>query len=169
MNTYYLSISSGSMTTLSTFSELSFQDDTTLSISISGINETLPPLYVKASWGDGDEVLLINDPIKKYSEDNIYPEIILEKYSKILCQRISKDYKAPSNTLYSTLTAKLSVVYPSDDISTFTIPIKIRKNDYFENFDDIILNNSRFVDNLKREYQFFAKNSNKLFENVTTD
>jgi len=169
MNTYYLSISSGSMTTSSTLNELSFQDDTTLNISISGVNESLPPLYVKASWGDGEEVLLFNDPIKKYSEDNIFPEIMLEKYSKILCQRILKSYKAPSNTLYSTLTAKLSVVYPSNDISTFTIPIKIRKNDYFENFDDITLNNSRFVENFKREYQFSAKNNNKLFENVTID
>lgn len=169
MNTYHISLSSNSISSIQTLSELSFQDNTTLNVSISGISEALPPLYIKFSWGDGDEKLYLNDPIKKYTENNIFPEILMEKYSEIFAQRLSKVYIAPPSSLYTTLTASLSVVYPSNNTSIFTIPIKIRKNDYFENFGDVSLNNSRLMVKLKREYQFSAKIDNKIFENVTTD
>lgn len=169
MNTYYITLSSNSISTFQTLSENLLQDNSVLNISLSAIVETYPPLYVNIVWGDGVENLYYNDPIKNYKHDVIFPEITDEKYSKIFSQRFMKEYKAPQNTLYKNLTATITIAYLPNVVSTFNIPIKIRKNDYFEDFGDVSLNNVRLLSNLSREYQFSAQKDDKLFEIKTPD
>jgi hypothetical protein len=166
MNTYYLNLSSNSLTATNILAEISLYDETTLTISLSGVCDIYPILYIQANWGDDDTQILLNDPIKKYKKDSIFPEILEGKISKIYTQNLSHTYR-PSSTLYTLLTASLSATYPSNDTAKFLIPIKIRKNDFHENFDEIYLNEVRLVANLNREYQFLSKKDDRIFENIT--
>jgi hypothetical protein len=168
MKNFYITLSANTLSATETLPEVTFYDKTTLNISLSGVSESLPPLYVDISWGDENVNVYYNDPYKQYRNDNIIPEILNEQYSRIYTQRFINEFR-PTETLYTSLTSVICVVYPFNQTTTFILPIKIRKNDYFENFGDVTLNSVRLTENSKREFQFSAESNDKIFENETLD
>jgi hypothetical protein len=166
MNHYQISLSSNNTNGVETLSEILLFDKSVLYLSLSGLSEDKIPLNVEFSWGDGTQDIFYNDTFKNYTTDNIIPEILQGKMSKMFSHIFNHTYSPPKSTLYSTITANIDVIYPVDDILSIKIPIKIRKNDLLEDFEDFDLTNTRFVEELDREYHFSCNNDDKSFEMI---
>jgi hypothetical protein len=167
MNTKTINLSSNTTNGTEVLPEIMIYDKTILNVSLSGIPEDIIPIGSKFTWGDGEENIILNDINKDYSIDSIFPEILEGKLSKLFSQSVSHIYYPSPNTLYLSLTAQIDINYPVNDILTFILPLKIRKNSFLENFEDVDLTNTRFVEGLNREYHFSGKIGNASFEMVT--
>ena len=167
MNTLIINLSSNTSNGTEALSELLMYDKTTLKVSLSGISEDKIPLGARFEWGDGEEDVNFNDVYKNYTTDTILPELLEGKLSKIFSHISSHTYYPSTNTLYTSLTAHIDVFYPVDDVLTFILPLKIRKNSFLEDFEDIDLTHTRFVEGLDREYHFSGKFNDASFEMVT--
>jgi hypothetical protein len=167
MTTIFISLSSDNTQGVINLPETPLFDKSTIVLSLSGIPESKTPSNVSIDWGDGDKDITFNDFFKDYKTDSIIPEILQGKITKLFTISFNHTYQPSPNTLYKSLTAKVSVTYPIDDVLHFNIPLKIRKNDFFEDFMDVDLTNTRFVEKFKREYSFSGKTDNQVFEIVT--
>jgi hypothetical protein len=167
MNTYKLTLFSNNINGDEILSEILLYDKTTLSISLSGLSEEIPPLMVKVFWGDGSENIIINEPIKRYKIDSIIPEILGGKFSKIYTQSLDHVYEPSSDSLYLNLSASIIVIYPLNNNKSFILPIKIRKNDFIENFGEVNIVGSSFTEDMKKEYQFSSEINNMVFESIS--
>jgi hypothetical protein len=118
-------------------SEATFDDFTTLHISLSGLTEIFVPIYLKIDWGDGENESFSNTLHKVYRKDSILNEVMYGKFSSIFSGEYAHTYYPSSTARYKNLSAQIYVEYSDGSFSWFVQPIKIVTRDYFESIYDI--------------------------------
>lgn len=165
MNTYNLSLSSNTTNFTSHVKLLEFQDYTKLNIDLSGISDTIIPVYVKIDWGLGDVVELYDNNIYRTGRDNVNAL----NFSPVLTNLYSNEYKPSSYALYKSLSAQVLVNYTNGDNNWFVIPIKIRTYDYFESLGDLKILNTNIlpISGNPVEYQLESTINKQLIEMIS--
>lgn len=166
MNNQYISLSSNSVSSVETLSEIELDDLTTINLNLSGINERFIPLYMTIDWGDEDQETFDNSIFKTYRSDSIFPEILYGKFSSLLSETYSHIYYPSDTTLYNKLTAQVYIDYSNGDYTWIKIPLKIRNRDYFESIYDIDLINTNILPSTsnKKQHQFIIDEGGFLIE-----
>lgn len=141
MNTYYVNLSSNSTTYTQNVPEVQMDDLSTLVLNLTGLNETLLPLFLKINWGIGDSIIYDNNIYKKGKTQSI----IGGHYSPLFMDRYRYVYYPAPESLYLTLSAQVLVTYSNGDVSRFVIPIKITTYDFDESIGDLSLINTNIL------------------------
>ncbi len=141
MNTYYLYLSTSSVSATLMTPEVEMDDLSTLILNLTGLNETILPLFLKVNWGIGESIIYDNNIYKIGKNQSIidghYSPLFMDSYSNIY-------YPSPT-TEYLYLSAQLLVTYATGHITRFTIPIKIRTYTYAESIGDLTLINTNIL------------------------
>lgn len=166
MNSYSLSLSSSTISSVEIRNEILLDDHTNLIVSLSGLSESIIPVYVRFDWGDGDQETITNLVYKNYREDSIIPEILYGKFSYIISNTFSHTYYPSPSARYKSLSAQIYVEYVDGHYCWFVQPIKIVTRDYFEAIYDIKLINTNILpisSNIK-QHQFSVDAGGFLIE-----
>jgi hypothetical protein len=153
MNNYTLALSSNNTEYISVNPLLEFDDFTTLTIDLSGLNTSLIPKYLKISWGDGEEESFDNDIFP-----NNQRKVNVFNINSIFNTSYKHEYYPSKTSLYKKLSAQVLVNYTNGDNNWFIIPINIRTYDYYESIYDLSLKNTNILpitDNSK-QHQFIT-------------
>ena len=165
MNSYTISLSSNTLSTMNISDEISFYDLTTLTINLSGITEEKYPLFLKIDWGDGNSEFHDNTIFKNYRKSSIIPEILYSKFSSVL-KSYEHVYKPSETHLYKQLSAQVYIEYGTQQYNWFIIPIQIRNNGYFDAVGGLKLINTNLLptENNNKQYQFLTDEGGFLIE-----
>jgi hypothetical protein len=162
MNTYQLNLSSNSISATQLLPEVLMDDLSTLILNLTGLNETILPLFLKINWGIGDSIIYDNNIYKTGKSQSIidghYSPLFMDTYSHVY-------YPAPES-LYLSLTAQVLITYATGTITRFTIPIKITTYDYATSIGDLTLINTNILpveDNLS-EHQLKTLSGGYIIE-----
>jgi len=137
MNERTIPIESTSTAFSALYSEVVLYDFTNVTFLLSGIDETLLPLYLKINWGDGNLDTIFNRFVKDYKKDNIIPEILYNKVSTIITDAPAHLYYPSSTARYKKLSAEILIEYFNGDVCSIIQPFKIITTDYFESIGDL--------------------------------
>ena len=141
MNTYYVNLSSNSTSTITVVPEVVMDDLSTLIINLTGLNESILPLFLKVDWGFGTTVIYDNNIYKKGKSQSI----IDGHYSPLFMDRYSNVYYPAPDSLSLSLSAQLLVTYANGDVTYFVIPILINTYDYATSIGDLTLINTNIL------------------------
>lgn len=166
MNSLTISLSSPSPSYTKIYEELYIEDLTNVTVSLSGMNESILPLYMTIDWGDGNIESFDNDVYKNYRTSSIFAEVISGKFSSIFQNTYQHKYFPSPTTLYKSLTSQVMVEYCNGSINWFIIPMKIRTYDYFESISDLTLINTNILPESgnPKEHQFLTDKGGFLIE-----
>lgn len=169
MNTTSISLTSTSTQANNTLATQYLDDITELTVDILNYYETILPAAISIDWGDGSSVETYNNEFYiRYRDKSIFNEMIYGKFTNLLVTPYSHTYYPSQTALYLDIQAQIAVRYTDGNTSTYTIPIQLRKSDYYETIYDIELidtaimpltsNNKNFVFSTESGYIVEAVN-----------
>ena len=146
MNTYSLSLTSTSSSSNTIGSTIYFDDITKLTVDILNFYETILPAAISIDWGDGSAVESYNNEFYiRYRDTSIFNELIYGKFTKLLVTPYSHTYYPLTSALYLNIQLQIAVRYTDGNTSNYTIPIQIRRSDYYETIYDMDLINTSIM------------------------
>ena len=162
MNSYTISLSSNNTNTTEVFDTIDLYDYTRITIDMDNIYSKTLPIFVTIDWGDGKQETYDNDLYLTLKREDIN----IFNPTPLLTTDYIHDFYPSQNNLYKTYYIQVMVYSSSLEYSIFTIPIKIRTNDYFESIHDMSLINVNIlpVSNNPKEFQFKTTLENQLIE-----
>jgi len=164
MNTENTLLSSNSIPYSEILPEVSFEDYTTLSVTLSNVLSAVIPRSIDIDWGDGTTEYHDSTIYKRYAED----EITFEYVPSVFYDTYSHEYYPSTTSLFKTLTAQFLVNYVNDDIAWFILPISINTNGFFREYGNVRLVGTKIstLSSNGAEHQLLSENGG-LFE-ITT-
>ena len=164
MNTENILLSSNAIPYSEILPEVSFEDYTTLYVTLSNLLSAVIPRSVDIDWGDGETEYHDSTVYKRYAED----EITFEYVPSVFYDTYSHEYSPSTTTLFKSLTAQFLVNYVNDDIAWFVMPISINTNGFFREYGNVKLLGSKIstLSSNGAEHQILSENGG-LFE-ITT-
>jgi hypothetical protein len=162
MNTYTITLSSGSTTDNHTLSTHQLIDFTRLTLNLENIYSFTIPSQLIINWGDGQQQLFDNDLYKILDRY----EINVFNSNPLLISKYSHDFSPSDKFLYKELTIQILILYTNGDYSSISIPIIIRTNDFFESIYELSLKESILLPDTNNPQKYILKTSlsNQIFE-----
>jgi hypothetical protein len=141
MNTYQLNLTNSSTSSINILPRLVMNDLSTLVLNLTGMNETILPLFLKIDWGFGDTIIYDNNIYKIGKTQSIidghYSPLFMDTYSNVY-------YPAP-DSLSASLSAQVLVNYANGHVSYFLIPIIVKTYNYSQSIGDLTLINTNIL------------------------
>ena len=146
MNTQTISLTSTSSAANYTLTTQYFDDITEVTVDILNYYETILPAAISIDWGDGSSVETHNNEFYiRYRETSIFNELLRGKFTSLLVTPYTHTYYPSQTALYLDTQAQIAVRYTDGNTSTYTIPIQLRKSDYYETIYDMELINTAIM------------------------
>ena len=164
MNIAYISLSSDDTGVTNKEDTQVFNDYTSLTVYLSGVNEKYLPTQLTIDWGDDTEE-------ETYDNDILQTNLLIEdRFSSIFINTYTHEYTPSSSSTSESLTATFTVRYVDENPSTFYIPISVINYDYANAVEDMYLVNTIILPNTENEkiHQFVTKNGGYMVELKTS-
>jgi hypothetical protein len=134
MNTYTILLSSNSSNHVETLPEISLNDITTVGISLSGIDETIPPTTLVIDWGDG--IIEEFEASEILGSNNVIPSIVGGKESAFARQLYDHVIYPHSEASSLSTIIQALITYSNGNTNYFKIPLNIDTAGFFDTVED---------------------------------